>query len=296
MLVSLFYPLKKSREVANVHAAIDIDPLCYSIGSYTNEHPFVKDAEGKPVLMPVSSDEIAGLVNDCIQTILTGSKCDSYTLYLSSSVSTNFRTSIAKTYPYKGRRTDSVRPYHHQTVVDYLLTLPETKVADNREADDDVADAALADPTGTVICTIDKDLDGSHDHKHENKCDLTYYNWKRDEYYTLDHNTRFKFFCKQLLTGDWTTDSILGCGKLVQKVYGPKAAKAGQTYERRVGVGPKQADNILDGLMVDQYLPAVAEAYKQEFGTEAITKMNEMAQLLFMGGSEDNLWEYKING
>ncbi len=270
-------------------ANIDVDPLCYSVGSFTNNHPFLKESDGTPIQMPCTAEAIGGLVEDALANIQRGAECDSSVLFLSTGVSTNFRDKVAVSYPYKGRRLDnstgtSSRPYHHQTVVSYLSSLHNTQIANNREADDDLADAQTED---TVLCTIDKDLDmvaGKH------------YNWKKPDkgIYTVTAKEGYRFFMYQLLVGDWSVDSILGCAKLVDKLYGPKAAKAGQAYRKREGIGPKEAETILSlGSSEGEWLALVKDQYHAMFGTEWEQKLDEMGQLLYMGGSEDNLWTYK---
>lgn len=264
-------------------ALIDCDPLCYSVGSFTNPHPFLKDGDGKQLEMPVRKEEIEGLVDDYLDRIIKDSGSTEAILCLSSSVSTNFRDKVATTYPYKGRRDGSTRPYHHQTVVDHISSKLNVKIADNREADDDLADLCREDPQGTIICTIDKDLDG---------VEGLHYNWKSDRLYEVSEQEAMHFFYKQLLTGDWSTDCILGCAKLVDSVYGPKAKKAGQQYTKRVGVGPKRADEILSVCTTEkEYKEAVCYAYMQELGDKWLDQLNEMGRLLYMGGSEDKLWD-----
>jgi hypothetical protein len=157
-------------------------------------------------------------------------------------------------------------------------------LTDGFEADDALA---LAQTEDTIICSIDKDLlmvPGRH------------YNWRKEEFTDVTYESGVKWFCTQLLQGDWSTDSIIGCGHLETKVYGPKAAKAGQAYSARVGIGPKAAENMLMGVEPKDMIEVVANAYLQEFGMDWKTKLNEMANLLGMGLSRDNLWSYDNNG
>jgi|TARA_B110000908_G_C10261661_1_gene459710 hypothetical protein len=265
-----------------VVAHIDVDPLCYSIGNLTNEHPFVKDAEGNPEKMPVSAEAVHTKVDEHLEQIQEEAGCSSSVLFLSTGgVSTNFRTDLAVTYPYKGRRV-GVKPYHHRTVVEYFKSLPNCRIADNREADDDLADAQTLT---SVLCTIDKDLNcvvGNH------------YNYKSKQKYTTTMGESFHFLMNQLLIGDWSTDAILGCAVLEDGVYGPKAKKAGQPYSKRSGVGPKEAENILLGCdNREQKLDAVKNQYKKLFGDGWEDKIDEMLNLLHMGGSANNLQTHK---
>lgn len=261
-----------------MRANIDGDILLYAIGSFTNDHPFLKDKEGKPVQMPYSIDALHGLIENELVKITEGAGCDEYVVYLSGA--NNFREEIAVTHPYKFKRKDLEKPYHYQDVKDYLLQIEDTVLTEGIEADDALA---LNQTSDTVCCSLDKDLDmvpGLH------------YNWRKKLLYSVDYDEAVHWFMMQLLTGDWGTDSIIGCGKLVTKTYGPKAKKAGQQYQARVGIGEKAALNRIGHLHGKFKLGAVVECYKQEFGSEWETKLNEMANLLGMGLSRDNLWEY----
>ena len=261
-----------------MHALIDGDILLYSIGSFTNPHPFLKDADGDAVMMPCSTEAVHGLVHSEINKIVEGAGCDDYTVYLSGK--DNFRKDIAVTHPYKFKRADIDKPYHYQTVKDYLVDVIGAVVVDGIEADDALA---LAQTPETTICSIDKDLlmvPGRH------------YNWRKEEVTEVSYDDGVLWFCTQLLTGDWSTDSIIGCGHVETKVYGPKAKKAGQSYDARVGIGPKAAENMLAGVEKELLIGQVAVAYEQEFGAEWKTKIEEMANLLGMGLSADNIWDY----
>lgn len=260
-------------------ALIDADVLCYSIGSCEDDHPVLKDAKGDPVKLPISSERIRDLVDEKVKQIAEEAGCSSYTCFLSGSY--NFRVDVATTYPYKGRRQGQEKPYHHATVYNHIKRYDTTVVCEKREADDGLADAQTHT---TVICTIDKDLD---------MVEGLHYNWNKEAVYSVSFEEGYYWFCKQLLTGDWSTDSILGCARLVDKVYGPKAAKAGQQYQAREGIGPKKADTLLSAASSPiGWLEIVADQYKKMFGEEWEDKINEMGALLWMGGSPDNLWTY----
>jgi len=258
-------------------ANIDGDILTYSVGSFTNDHPFLKDQEGKPLQMPVSTEAIKGLVDDEIKKIVEGAECTDYRIFLSGN--NNYRVEVATTFPYKGNRDGLEKPYHWQTVRDYLESIAYNISPDN-EADDELANAQTED---TVLCSLDKDLlmvVGWH------------YNWRKEEKRYVSDTEGYYWFMYQLLVGDWSTDAILGCAKLVEKVYGPKAKKAGQTYTRREGVGPKKAEEILN-VEPSEMLDKVVAAYKAEFGTDWLDKLNEMGALLHMGGHKDDHWNYE---
>ena len=259
----------------------DGDVHCYAIGSLTNDHPFLKDERGNPRSIPVPDDYVRQVTEDRVQQITEDAGCDSFEVHMSGD--TNFRNDIAVSYPYKAHRkgTDAPpKPPHHATVKAYLLSLPDTVVSENREADDTLADAQTED---TVIATVDKDLlmvEGKH------------YNWNKKDQGVIEvtYEEGIKWFFKQLLIGDWSTDRILGCAIVETKIR--KAT--GLSYEARKGIGEKRADALLcvrDATLLD-LLSVVEDQYRNQFQGEWLDKINEMARLLWMGGSADNLWHY----
>jgi len=68
-----------------------------------------------------------------------------------------------------------------------------------------------------------------------------------------------------MLTGD-SSDNIIGCGEKQNLIY-KSGAKQGQAYRKRVGVGPKEADEILDSVASNQYDARVLVEYINRFGT-----------------------------
>lgn len=258
-------------------ALIDADILCYSIGAYSNDHPFLKDEEGSPLKMPVREAEIQGLVDEKVKEIIESAGCTDCKLFITGD--DNFRKVVSVTRPYKGHRKKVDRPYHYETVKRYLLEELNAIRVDTCEADDLLA---VHQKDDTCICSLDKDLKmvpGWH------------YNWNTDIKRRVSEEEGYRWFMYQLLVGDGT-DNIIGCGHDEEGVYGPRAKKAGQTYVRRKGIGPKQAESLL-GEPIEKLLGIVRNAYEQEFGTEWEAKLNEMGALLHMGGDVDDYWNYR---
>lgn len=257
-------------------ALIDADILCYSIGAFTNDHPFLKDGEGNPLKMPVREAEIQGLVDEKVQAIMEGAECTDRRLFLTGDG--NFRKDVAVTRPYKGHRKKADRPYHYQTVKDYMLQCG-AELKDTCEADDLLA---INQTDDTVICSLDKDLKmvpGWH------------YNWTTDVLREVSEDEGYRWFMYQLLIGD-STDNIIGCGHDEQGVYGPRAKKAGQQYTRRNGIGPKKAEQLLDE-PIEKLLGIVRDCYQQEFGDQWEAKLDEQGALLHMGGDVNEYWTYQ---
>jgi hypothetical protein len=124
----------------------------------------------------------------------------------------NYRDAVATIAPYKGNRDPDHKPYHYQTIRDYLVERYGAYVVHGREADDEVSIRARElGANGAAIATIDKDLDqipGLH------------YDYMQKVVYVVTEEDARRAFWYQALLGD-VTDNIPGCWKV-----GPaKAAK-----------------------------------------------------------------------
>lgn len=105
-----------------------------------------------------------------------------------------------------------------------------------------------------------------------------------------------KFFLWQCLTGD-STDGVMGCGVSETKMY-KTGAKAGEEYQKRVGVGAVEAFELLD--KIDNYadgLKAVATQYLLRFGDGWQEELLTNGRLLYMSntvaeGNKVRLWHY----
>lgn len=258
-------------------ALIDADIFRYQIGSIQAAHPFL---EGEYI--PAPETEIKRLIDDLIEHIIKATGADSYICPLSGQG--NFRHSIAKQEPYKGNRDpNSQRPYHYDTVGEYIRNYHPSIVVDNIEADDWLGIEQRKDPEHTIICSRDKDLGtvfGWH------------YRWacgdrqpERPNHWITPYEAR-EFFFHQMLTGD-NTDNIMGCGKREEVMWG------GKLQLRRKGVGQKGADKILATCnTVQEMYDAVKLEYEKVFGEEHEEVMLENARLLYIGQTQDNLFQW----
>ena len=195
-------------------ALIDADWFAYAHGGATTD-------EGHPLAWPLVASRIASQ----IENIRKESGADEYQLYLTGGG--NFRERVATIKPYKGNRP-SEKPHHYERVREYLLKFRNATLIEGMEADDAVSieqwkgykktyfdvygrhrydfeeyrelKELRARDTGTVLCSIDKDLDmvpGWH------------YDWLKKKRYWIDEIDGLRSFYKQLLTGD-TVDNIPG--------------------------------------------------------------------------------------
>lgn len=201
-----------------MHAAIDGDIICYSVG-FASEHrqyvvggvsfQYKKDAlafceehdiPAEDIIQttdPEPVEHALSSVKRMIANICESAECDDYTVFLTGS--DNYREELATIRPYKGNR-DAPKPYHYAAIKEYLLSVQNAVVCEGQEADDAMSIAAMQDPHGTVICTIDKDLNGTPG---------WHYNWNSPPLYFVEEDEANRFFYMQLLTGD-STDNIPG--------------------------------------------------------------------------------------
>lgn len=196
-------------------------------------------------------------VHDVMRWIL-GNACysseiEEYDLFLTGDG--NFRYDIAVTYPYKGNRSEREKPRHLKFVRNYMMEAYSGTMSYGEEADDLIAmEATRCGPT-TVIASIDKDM---------LQIPCLHYNFKRDEWHSVDEFDGLRFFYSQILTGD-TADNIVGLH----------------------GVGPVKANRILEECEDEDALwEAVINAYNGD-----LDRVVENARLLWLRRQQEELWE-----
>lgn len=124
----------------------------------------------------------------------------------------NYRTSLATIQPYKGNRTNDVKPYHYKTIRKILVEEYGAIMVEGQEADDQIAIEQIeafkrhGSYDMTIIATVDKDLrqvPGQHYNLTSRKID-----------YITDEQA-LKNFYKQILIGD-AVDNIPGLHRLLK--------------------------------------------------------------------------------
>lgn len=199
-------------------------------GEEIKDLKLIKDKEVQPVANALSN------AKKLIQKILLRADADSYQLYLTGK--DNFREEIATIAPYKGNRDSTHKPYHYDSLKRYLIENWGAIVIDGMEADDAMSieqintfrgqgTNKILDPEifkdlvgGSIIATIDKDLDGVPG---------WHYNWNKDKLYWVTDREATYWFYTQLLTGD-TVDNIKGVPRVGEK-GAEKAYKGCETEE-----------------------------------------------------------------
>lgn len=256
-------------------AIIDADVLRYEMGALTQEHPFLPDNR-----TPVDYGFLVSRLQDKIDVIIGRSGCKKVLFYFSEGG--NFRFEVAKQQEYKGNRASVERPYHWKTVNDYIKENYEYIEVFGREADDALAEYQRRHKN-SIICTRDKDLlitPGWH------------YRWACGERqkevppHYVDDNIAWQNFFYQMLIGDGT-DNIPGCGAKEEMMWG------GKLVMRRKGVGSKAAIKLIEKVTDKWTLYHIVRMeYVKRFEEEWEEKMIENARLLFVGQTEDNLFEF----
>lgn len=264
-----------------MHALIDGDYLKYNVG-FGGEHTdwLIRDREqgdkevirfpGKRELNAamkegtydderyiVDSDKtikplhfVLARVDATLNSIMKETKSDTYEVWLSGE--RNFRNEIVDYY--KGNRDPNHKPHWFNHIHNHLLNCHDAKITDGIEADDALGlyqEWRFGKQSDTIICTVDKDLDtvpGWH-------------YWTDRGVYYVTQEEAIRFFYKQLLMGDKSTDNIEGIP----------------------GIGPAKAEKLLEPANgEEQYRQVALTAYTVYYGDEAAAKMDENAQLLWI--------------
>lgn len=202
-------------------------------------------------------------IRTLVESILsaTGTSEFDAEVYLSPANGKTFRHDLARTRPYKGQRDQSHRPTYEAELRDYLIENYKTRIADYEEADDLLAIEQTSDPKGTVLCSLDKDLDQVPGLK---------YNFTQDRLYEVKPEQAHYNFHMQLMTGD-STDNVPGLP----------------------GIGPGKAAKALHGINDPfEQLQEVWRMYQIHSGTEDPWEyLREQGKLVYIRREPGEDWE-----
>ena len=272
-------------------ALLDADIYRYQFGSVEMKHPFLVGE-----MVPADAEYIKHLVDMSIQEVLDATGADSYICALSGKG--NFRNELATYQPYKGNRDPKAsRPYHYTTIEQHIIANHPHVVVHGMEADDWLGIEQRKNPGNTCIASRDKDLKTVYGYHYRFACGKAQpaiaMHWMTEE-------ESSQFFFYQMLIGD-NTDNIPGCGKKEWAKWGKTKIPCynGEVLEvphwvkRRKGVGSATAIKILDKCQNDQErYEAIKAEYEKVYGEEHEGAMLEMARLLFIGQTPDNLFDW----
>lgn len=274
---------------------IDGDIYRYQFGSVAMAHPFL-DGE----FVPASADYIRHLVLNSIEEAIEATGADSYVVALSGKG--NFRNEVATLQPYKGNRDpNSTRPFHYDTVGDYILNSHPNVLVHGIEADDWLGIEQRKDPENTCIASRDKDLKGVYGWHYRFACGA---NQPAVPIHWMSEEESMHFFFYQMLIGD-NTDNIPGCGKKEWAKWGKTkipcyngtVLEVPHWMQRRKGVGSKTALAILaDTHTAQEMYDAIVPHYQKVYGDEWEAAMLENARLLYIGQTADKLFTWDVLG
>lgn len=239
-----------------------------------------EDATIKERWIPDKLENCLHSVKVQMEFILSRTGATSYRGFLTGEG--NFRDTLVDYY--KANRKDARKPYHYDSIREYLIKYWSAEVIDGQEADDALGIAQCewrllctstkpytfegVDPyNSTIICTIDKDLDnipGWH------------FNFMKDEKYWVTEEEALLNFYTQLLTGD-STDNIPG----LFKITGKKA------YSRI----KEPLLHFTDEIDMWEYVFNIyTEAMKDTPIEEVVAKLIEIGRLLYIRKEQGEMW------
>lgn len=197
-------------------------------------------------VMPMSEQFALDCAKNIIIDILDRVKATSFKCFLTAKNDTTlFRRQIATIQPYKGNRTDFVRPHHYDAIREYYKDYWRAEIVTGIEADDALSIEQHKHlywegddlKCNSIIVSVDKDMlqvPGAH------------YNFRTDTYTFVDILTGLKNLYKQVLMGD-NADNIPGLK----------------------GVGPVTAAKVLDKATSEEELvKIVKKMYNKHKRTE----------------------------
>lgn len=234
-------------------ALIDGDVIKYACG-------FASDANAKA--NGVEREDLSFClqgVHETIKSILRASGATDYVTFLSHPV--NRRETI---YPeYKANRDPTHKPKWFKEIHDYLMAHHYgTYSEEGDEADDAMGMIQCTSDFPTIICSIDKDLDGIpglHYNFHKNK--------KARGVYFVDEVEADRWFYKQILTGD-SSDNIPGMYRIL-------GVKASSRYT-------KPLDSLTDP---SDMFSHVVDCYRGD-----VDKVKWLGDLLWIKRDEKGIW------
>lgn len=222
---------------------IDGDMLVYRVG-------FACDEESEKIAIQTMSNYISEIISDLSEHYTE------HQLYLTGS--SNFRTEVAVSQPYKGSRP-ARKPVHKDLLREYMLDTWKAELSDNMEADDCIAIKSTELEHKSIICSLDKDF---------LQIPTKIYDYTKKIMKEVDERYATEWLYRQALMGD-RVDNILGIH----------------------GVGPKKAEKALADWETERELYERCLKLYEENELDA-DRLYESLQLLYLLRSTDD--RYRI--
>lgn len=252
---------------------VDSDLICYRAGFATAKVRHIKNEDGSED--HVREVEPLSHALHAVDTIIgSWPKFEKMEFYLTGKG--NWRYDAATIQGYKQNRSPLAKPYYYKEIRQYLIDKYKAVVVDGMEADDMLGIRQTeTEPLTTCIVSFDKDLmmiPGYH------------FNFLKGTKHNVSERDGYRSFYRQLLTGD-TTDAIPGV----------------------VGIGPKTASKLIDGLSSERAMYQVArsewhKAYPTGLDTygrgriSTVEAIAEVGSLLWIARKDRTRWQPPDNG
>ena len=222
---------------------IDGDMLVYRVG-------FACDEEPERIAIQTMSNYISEIISDLSEYYTD------HQLYLTGS--SNFRTEVAVSQPYKGSRP-ARKPVHKDLLREYMLDAWKAELSDNMEADDCIAIKSTELEHKSIICSLDKDF---------LQVPTKIYDYTKKIMKEVDERSATEWLYRQALMGD-RVDNIAGVH----------------------GIGPKKAEKALADWETERELYERCLKLYEENELDA-DRLYESLQLLYLLRSTDD--RYRI--
>jgi len=222
---------------------IDGDMLVYRVG-------FACDEEPERIAIQTMSNYISEIISDLSEHYTE------HQVYLTGS--SNFRTEVAVSQPYKGSRP-ARKPVHKDLLREYMLDTWKAELSDNMEADDCIAMKSTELEHKSIICSLDKDF---------LQIPTKIYDYTKKIMKDIDERFATEWLYRQALMGD-RVDNIPGIH----------------------GVGPKKAEKALANWETERELYDRCLKLYEENELDA-DRLYESLQLLYLLRSADD--RYRI--
>lgn len=228
---------------------------------WCKEHEIEEDLiveifEPEPLEFAISS------FNEMVLNILLQCGTDTHKLCISGD--SNFRIGLATLAEYKGGRAKLRIPFNLKGLKEYVRSLPECIVADDEEADDTLGIAGSTYEK-VVMAHIDKDI---------NMVPGLHFNWNSNTLYEVSELEALRTFYTQLITGDKSTDNIIGLSENKPKK---------RTYKTKPIETMENEDDMFEYVFC---------GYIKKYGEEkAYDAVVENGRLLWIRRKVRELWE-----